>query len=348
LLKAQSGLETNVLRDYGSIERILPAWAELWEHCNDVTTFQRPEWLSAWIAVFQPQQPFVIAIWRGSQLVGLAPLLIYERDGQRVLGLMGGGVSDYLDVLIAPSFADESLSMIWQQIASEASNWDVVDLTDLPCASALLRRPARCWPWVIEMQDACPVLTFPANAKTLTSAVPNRQLRNLRNARNRLAKIGGGEIKLAASENLPRFLDAIMQLHSCRWAQDGLPGMMLHPGVQEFHRRVAPWLLKKGVLRLYGLLTKGRFIAALYALFEKEVAYYYLQGFDPQWKWFSPGTQILGAVVEDALREGKKKIDFLRGRESYKYQWGTHDEPTFRLSTRRSVQAHTGLSRIAA
>ncbi len=79
-----------------------------------------------------------------------------------------------------------------------------------------------------------------------------------------------------------------------------------------------------------------------------ETAYYYLQGFDFGWRWFSPGTQILGAVIEDALREGKKKIDFLRGRESYKYLWGASDEPTFRLSARCGTRTQIESTRVAA
>jgi CelD/BcsL family acetyltransferase involved in cellulose biosynthesis len=348
LLKAHAGLETNVLRDPGSVDRILAVWAELWERCVNATPFQRPEWLCAWMACFRPQQPLVIVVSLGNQIVGLAPLLIYTRDGQRVLGLMGGGVSDYLDVLIDPSFADEALAIIWEQIKKEASNWDAIDLTDLPATSALLRRPAPRLPWVIEMHDACPVLSLPIAGKTLNDIVPRQQLRNLRNARNRLARIGNAQIELASPETLPAFLDAIVKLHSCRWAQEGLPGMFSDPAIQKFHRLIAPQLLEKGILRLYGLRAEGQLIAVLYALFEKETAYYYLQGFDFRWRWFSPGTQILGAVLEDALREGKNKIDFLRGRESYKYQWGAHDEPTFRLSTRWATQTHTESTRVAA
>src|SRR5207244_917958 len=121
LLKAHSALETTVLLDLGCVDRILPAWAGLWERCVNATSFQRPEWLRAWMACFQPQHPFVIVVWLGTQIVGLAPLLIYRRDGQRVLALMGGGVSDYLDVLIDPSFAEEALAMIWERIKREAS-----------------------------------------------------------------------------------------------------------------------------------------------------------------------------------------------------------------------------------
>jgi CelD/BcsL family acetyltransferase involved in cellulose biosynthesis len=96
-------------------------------------------------------------------------------------------------------------------------------------------------------------------------------------------------------------------------------------------------LLEKGVLRLYALRLRDRVLAALYALFEKEVAYCYLQGFDPEFAPFSPGAQILAAVIEDAVRHQKRSIDFLRGREAYKYSWGAQDTATYRLRARPSM-----------
>ena len=49
-------------------------------------------------------------------------------------------------------------------------------------------------------------------------------------------------------------------------------------------------------------------------------------------------AQILGAVIEDAVKLGKRSIDFLRGREAYKYAWGAQDTPTFRLRARKHLR----------
>ena len=72
-------------------------------------------------------------------------------------------------------------------------------------------------------------------------------------------------------------------------------------------------------------------LSSLEGIFERRTVYYYLQGFDPEFAWYSPGTQIIAAVIEDALREGKLELDFLRGSEAYKYSWGAHDSHTSRL-----------------
>jgi CelD/BcsL family acetyltransferase involved in cellulose biosynthesis len=97
-------------------------------------------------------------------------------------------------------------------------------------------------------------------------------------------------------------------------------------------------LLDRGVLRLYGLRLNGRLIASLYTLFEHDTACCYLQGFAPDYAHYSPGTHLLGVVIADATRDGKLRIDFLRGREPYKNHWGACEVPTFRVQTHRTLR----------
>ena len=44
---------------------------------------------------------------------------------------------------------------------------------------------------------------------------------------------------------------------------------------------------------------------------------------------------MVHAYVERALAAGKRRMDFLRGDEPYKYEWGAVDEPIQRLLVRR-------------
>jgi CelD/BcsL family acetyltransferase involved in cellulose biosynthesis len=41
------------------------------------------------------------------------------------------------------------------------------------------------------------------------------------------------------------------------------------------------------------------------------------------------------AYIAGALTSGIRRMDFLRGDESYKYEWGAVDEPIQRLLVRR-------------
>jgi CelD/BcsL family acetyltransferase involved in cellulose biosynthesis len=318
-------------------------WEELWSRCPQATPFQRPEWIFSWMQIFQPREPLLLEFRRCGNLVGLAPLLVYEAGADRILSFMGGGVSDYLDVLFEPAVAWEAVQLFWElvmKMGAEERAWNTLDLTDLPGASDLLAGSAQ---WPKRIDGTCPILSLPT-AKDSRPAIPFRQLKNLRNARNRLARAGGGEIEVARPETLDLLLGSIFRLHARRWQRVGQRGVLCNGAIQAFHRKIAPQLLEKGILRLYGLRWKQRQIASLYALFAGETAYLYLQGFDPDFAWFSPGTQILGAAIQDAVEQGKRKVDFLRGREAYKYHWGTRDEPTFRIYARNPVLSNRQLA----
>jgi CelD/BcsL family acetyltransferase involved in cellulose biosynthesis len=269
----------------------------------------------------------IITVRRGGQLIGLAPLLIYPNDGQRVLAFMAGGVSDYLDALVHPDYADVIIRCVWDEIHRAAEKWDRVDFTDLPGNSEILK--FNYSGAEVSEHDVCPVIGL-ANAHSPRDVVPARQLRNVRNARARMDRLGEGRVEIARKQNIESLLAAMIRLHEHRWAEES-GGVLGDERVQRFHRLVAPLLLDKGVLRLYASVLNGRVIATLYAFAESEVVYCYLQGFDPEFKSVSPGTQIVSAVIQDAIQNGKRQINFLRGREGYKYAWGATDQSTYRV-----------------
>ena len=333
----QTQMRARIFTDAISAQHLLPEWDELWQRCPKATTFQRPEWLFSWIQAFDPGTPLLMEFRHGELLVGIAPLLIYERGSERVLALMGGGVSDYLDVLFDPACAEETVDTFWSMLP-QINDWDTLELTDLPPTSCLLKKSPR-WKYDKTVHDVCAVLHLPAKAAKLNTVLPHKQRKNLRNARNRLRGMGETRIEIAGENNLHENLSSMFRLHTNRWQKAGEPGVLADHQVQRFHRHVSPALLRKRVLRLYTLRLNGRPIAALHAFFDRHVAYYYLQGFDMEFAWFSPGTQILGAVVEDAARAGMQAINFLRGRERYKYVWGTQDSPTYRIQASNPLMA---------
>ena len=49
---------------------------------------------------------------------------------------------------------------------------------------------------------------------------------------------------------------------------------------------------------------------------------YYNAGVDPDARDLSPGVLMVAEYVRRALAEGVRRLDFLRGDEPYKYEWG--------------------------
>lgn len=330
-----NNLSLRVLTCPDSLRQLSGEWAELCSRCPASTPFQRPEWLLPWIQAFHTRDLYVLEARDQQRLVGLAPLFLYKRPGDTILAPLGAGITDYLDWIIDPALESQVLRGFLDFLQHSDAGWDRLEMTDLPAGSALVRSglPAQhC-----RQSNACPVLFIAPGAKCLTDVVPAKKRRNLINARNRARREGNVSIEIAGEAQLNELLDAMLRLHTTRWNESGKPGVLADPAVQEFHRLAAPLLLRSGVLRFYGLRFERKLIATLYALVDPQIAYCYLQGFDPRYRELSPGAQLLGAVIEDAIRDGKRAVDFLRGQEPYKYSWGARDEFTYTLQFGRRV-----------
>jgi CelD/BcsL family acetyltransferase involved in cellulose biosynthesis len=337
-LTSPPAFTTRILTDPPTMRALLPEWQRLWDRCPRATTFQRPQWLLSWIDNFWPSHPRMIEFRLHDDLVALIPLLIYSRDAERVLALMGGGVSDYLDALIEPEYERDVLLVLPAILHQEISGWDILHLTDVPATSALLENSASHGMEILP-HDVCPVLDLPSRVQELRTMIPFRKMANLRNARNRMAKAGPIQLEVASSDTVLPMLDTLFRMHTSRWQNVGQSGVVEDDKVRQFHRRLAPALVEQGVLRLYALSLSRQPIAMLYTFFERETVLLYLHAFDLPHAHFSPGTYIFGAVIEDAIRAGKRQVNFLRGKEPYKYLWGSRDTTTFALQVSAATMA---------
>jgi CelD/BcsL family acetyltransferase involved in cellulose biosynthesis len=58
---------------------------------------------------------------------------------------------------------------------------------------------------------------------------------------------------------------------------------------------------------------------------------FYLNGFDPAYERFSPGSLLIEYAMEQARKSCQRSFDFLRGAEAYKYRWGARDCIHYRI-----------------
>ena len=142
----------------------------------------------------------------------------------------------------------------------------------------------------------------------------------------------------ASTTRLTHWLDleAFIDLHQKRWGVDGLfpetPG-----GAQSrvLFRRLFELHGPDGPLRLTFLTVGGRRIASGVHFETSDGYLYYNAGVDPDARDLSPGVLMVNAYVERAIATGRTRLDFLRGDEGYKYEWGAEDEPIQRVLVRR-------------
>ena len=60
----------------------------------------------------------------------------------------------------------------------------------------------------------------------------------------------------------------------------------------------------------------------------------YNSGYDPSYSFYSVGLLLKAQSIHWAIEQGKKKYDFLRGNERYKYDLGAKNLRLYRIEIR--------------
>ncbi len=307
-------MNAETLRDAAALAALAPEWWALWRRTPEATPFQSPAWLLPWWHAFAPGELCVVAVRCDGRLAGLAPC--YVEAGTRRLLPLGIALGDYCDVLLEPDHRPGAGAAMAAHLAADAGwvEWRLPDLA--PTAAAWhLPVPDGCRE-TIDAATPCAVLGLPA-------AIPKRQRRKHRMALHRAARRGGARIAPAAGDAVSRLTGELCRLHGLRWASRGVPGgVFADRRVVMFFEAAAPALHAAGLLRLYTVEIGGTLAGVYWGFLHCDRAYAYLGGFDPAFSFESPGTLLIAHAIAEATSEGVGELDFLRGGEAYKFDWG--------------------------
>ena len=251
--------------------------------------------------------------------------------------------SDYATVLADPASLPAVADAVADYIAAPVGEeWDVVDLRRLRCqdptgtylARALAARDVGTV--VVEREDVCPVVTFPVgvDVEDYLSTLGKKERHEIRRKVRRAEATG--EVRLTESTDPDGDLELFIDLHQKRWGEKGLfPATRGGEQSRVLVRRLFELFGADGPFKLTILSVGDRRIGAGLHFETETDLLYDNAGIDPDARDLSPGVLMIHAYVRRALERGIRRMDFLRGDESYKYEWGAVDEPIQRVLLRR-------------
>jgi CelD/BcsL family acetyltransferase involved in cellulose biosynthesis len=316
------------------LDKVSAEWSDLLLRSPSATPFQSPGWIITWWKYFGTGRLRALALRSNGRLAGLAPLYITDTgDGQpRELRMMGTGITDYMDLILESGLSRTGTSLIPDHLASTASDWDICDFQELRSDSALLGLPLTKKLHTCRLiQEVCPVLTLPASADAYYGSISPSFVTRIQRAKKALTRSAQVELVEADASTLTRFMDELFRLHGAAWEERNQTGVLSDTAVRSFHNEVAERFMSSGTLRLFGLQYEEKLIAVIYAFFSGSRFFFYIGGHDPEFARLSPGTVLMALVIEKAIDEGVGEIDFLRGSEKYKFNWGARARTNYRL-----------------
>jgi len=261
--------------------------------------------------------------------------------------------ADYATILAAPDDLHGVCEAVVETFAAQdPSRWDVIDLrrlrdgdpaTDALSAALEWAAPKACWLVTREQEDVCPVVRL-EHGIDFDGFVGSLEKKDRHEIRRKIRRAeAAGEIRLDASANPIDDLDAFVDLHQKRWGAEGLfPETAGGAASRQFFGELFENCAPIGIVDLSFLTVGGRRIAAGVTFDDGDAVYYYNAGVDPDARELSPGVVMVACYLKRAIELGRTRVDFLRGDEPYKYEWGAVDAPIDRLLVQRTESAAEG------
>ena len=286
-------------------------WGRLAEASGNV--FATPEWLTLWWKHFGDGSALrAHMLGDRDRPVALLPLHVWRARAPRTLRFLGHGPSDLMGPVCAPHDRGAAAAALEEALA--VGGWDVLLAEWLASPEAL---PAGLGARELQ-REASPVLGIDGTSWDDFLAGKSSNFRQqVRRRERKLAKEHELRFRLADDPaRLDADLEVLFSLHEERWAESGSGALRERRAA--FHREFAHVALERGWLRLWLLELGGRPAAAWYGLRYAGRELYYQAGRDPAFERHAVGFVLLVHTVREAMNDGMRDYDFLRGGENYK------------------------------
>ena len=311
--------------DFSSLET---AWEELLSAFTTSHIFFTPQWQRAWWQAFGSGcELLLLSVQQDGELVGIAPLM---RQQDRISFIGSSDVCDYMDFIARRGQEVATLSQLLDYL--EPMDWNSIDLQSLLPHSLALSHFAplakqRGYLVEITKEDVSPQLVLPSSWEQYLSQLKRKDRHELRRKLRRLSQVKSRYYVVEDGERLPQDLGDFFRLFE--QGKGDKKGFMTDQ-MRGFFKAMANAVAAKGYLRLAFLEVDGQRVASAICFDCWDHFHLYNSGYDPGYAYLSVGLLCKAFCIREGILEGKRRFDFLRGAEPYKYDLGAQDVPILR------------------
>jgi CelD/BcsL family acetyltransferase involved in cellulose biosynthesis len=292
-------------------------------HCNVKWShiFSMPAWQKLWWSEFKPDaELYLRAVRRDGEIIGISPLLL--KDG--LASFVGSAdVCDYLDFVVAPGTENDFFNAALDDLKRKGINRLELrclrpESTVLVSLTGIAR--SRGYDVAIQPEDVSVEMDLPATFDDYMETLDTKQRHEVKRKLRRVQEAGKVEFRIlsdgaAIRTSMDVFLKMFTESRSDKAA-------FLTSQKESFFRALAVAMSEVKLLRM-GVLELDSQPTAIILYFDyNNGAYLYNSGYDPQYNSLSVGLISKVLCIRECIAQGKKKYDFLKGNETYKYRLG--------------------------
>lgn len=310
-------------------------WEGLLAQINRRWPFLQPAWQQVWWQDRPPDaRPLLLSIREGEQLIGIAPLLARAEE----LALAGDSeICDYMDLICLPGTETRVIEAILAKLSTHPWRrflfWGIrSDSATLPALKEVAAK--HHLDLTIECEAVCPRVALPPTWDAYLDGLTKKDRHELRRKIRRFSETAGElrEYALSSPAEVDAALGDFFRLHTISRHDKA---EFMTASMEQFFRDMAVTLAALDLIRLYFLECGGKRVASVLAFNCGDELWLYNSGFDPAFASVSVGLVSKALALRQAIAEGKRCYDFLRGAESYKYDLGAHNLDVLRCTLHR-------------
>ena len=311
-----------------TLDGITSSWDKLCHRLKWGCIFVLPAWLKAWWQAFGGERELYLRTLRqGEKIIGFAPLLVNEQTASFI---GSPDVCDYLDFVVAPGKERDFFQVLLDDLRDKmVKNLDLRPLRPDSTVLAQLVSIAqnRGYDVTCRSEDVSLELDLPATWNEYLATLNTKQRHEVRRKLRRLWKAGNVEHHcVEVGKGAEDCLDTFLRLFSLSKDEKA---RFMDTKMESFFRSLARAMAEIGLLRL-GVLQLDNVPAAMTMGFDYNDSHYlYNSAYDPQFSYLSVGLLCKVLCLKESIEKGKKKWNFLKGGEPYKYQLGGQEVPLY-------------------
>jgi len=303
-------------------------WNSLLDASGMDCVFLTHEWFSSWWECFSGKNDLEVLLLKddGNDIFGIAPLMT---DGRSLRFMASHEVTDYCDFLYLVDKKEEFFRILFryvQETYPEGRCLEFINIRSSSPTCQVIPQMASEYGYShsLEETEAAPVLAIPSSYSAYLSSLKRKKRHELKRKLNRMERLEGIRIKkITETRHLQPSIDSFISLHSksspqkqAFWTTKGMP---------DFFKKVIHRFSRKGWVEMNVLFFEKSLISALLNFRYRDDVLFYNVAYDLDYAPFNPGFYLFHNSIVEAISAGKSRVDFLRGREKYKYDFGAEE-----------------------
>lgn len=328
-------MQVELITTIDEFESIQKRWDITLQDSSTNSIFLTHTWLHKWLRHYgKSGHLYVLMAHEGDKIVGIAPLMIRNREGFRRLASIGQETLDHENWILVKDVDHGAVVRALTNHILADQRWDLWQFNRLPAGSITLLNLQQALPgsgmhWCCQPTDVSPYIETIGEWKSYWQKLPKVFRSNFERRVRKLKQECGPFTfaDIACEAQLEKTIQALFDLHHQRHAIEGNASSYFdNPQTSRFYASMIKDLYGRGWLRMPSVAIQGKLVAIQLGLEYAGTYYSKFAAFDPSFAKYAVGDLLNVLLLQQCFEGQTVCFDFLRGSGDYKLKF----EPTVR------------------